>query len=85
LNNKAGESITLILGDGIGPEITRAVAAILEATGFRPKWDTALAGAPAIKEYGKPLPERLIESTNEMCRAIISNLAGTSFQRSAFS
>jgi isocitrate dehydrogenase (NAD+) len=55
--------MTLIPGDGIGPEIATAVAAIfLEASGFRPGWDTVVAGESAIRETGSPLPESLIES-----------------------
>jgi isocitrate dehydrogenase (NAD+) len=56
------QSITLIPGDGIGPEITDAVVSILEAAGFRPRWESFLAGDSAVKDSGKPLPEKLIES-----------------------
>ena len=53
-------TITLIPGDGIGPEVTRAVVRIVEATGFTPHWETFKAGAEAVEEHGTTLPpERL--------------------------
>src|SRR5687767_13957370 len=54
--------ITLIPGDGIGPEVTRAVVRILEAAGFTPTWETFSAGAEAMKEHGTTLPQPLLES-----------------------
>jgi isocitrate dehydrogenase (NAD+) len=54
--------VTLIPGDGIGPEITNAVVRILEAAGFRPRWETVLAGDAALKESGSPLPDQVIDS-----------------------
>jgi len=55
-------TITLIPGDGIGPEVTRAVVRILAATGFAPEWETFSAGAPAIEEHGTTLPQALLDS-----------------------
>jgi isocitrate dehydrogenase (NAD+) len=55
-------TITLIPGDGIGPEVTRAVVRVLEAAGFSPQWETFAAGAEAVKEHGTTLPEALLES-----------------------
>jgi isocitrate dehydrogenase (NAD+) len=55
-------TITLIPGDGIGPEVTRAVVAVLEAAGFTPRWDTFAAGAAAVEQYGTTLPPQLLES-----------------------
>ncbi|HYK91285.1 MAG TPA: isocitrate/isopropylmalate dehydrogenase family protein [Acidobacteriota bacterium] len=60
--SRLGQAITLIPGDGIGPEITSAVVRILEAAGFSPKWETALAGDAALKELGTPLPDEVIDS-----------------------
>ena len=54
--------ITLINGDGIGPEISDAVVSIIEASGLKIDWDVQTAGADVIKEEGTPLPERVIES-----------------------
>jgi isocitrate dehydrogenase (NAD+) len=55
-------TITLIPGDGIGPEVTRAVVRVLAATGFEPEWETFSAGAEALKEHGTTLPAALLES-----------------------
>src|SRR5687767_10802102 len=57
--------ITLIPGDGIGPEVTRAVVRILEAAGFRPEWEPFSAGAEAVKEHGTTLPDALLESIKQ--------------------
>jgi isocitrate dehydrogenase (NAD+) len=59
-----GKVVTLIPGDGIGPEITRVVVQILEAAGFRPKWEKFLAGDTGLKELGTPLPPQLLESVS---------------------
>ncbi|MEZ5286374.1 MAG: isocitrate/isopropylmalate family dehydrogenase [Vicinamibacterales bacterium] len=55
-------TITLIPGDGIGPEVTRAVVRILAASGFSPEWETFSAGAEAVKEHGTTLPQALLDS-----------------------
>lgn len=55
-------TITLIPGDGIGPEVTRAVVKILAAAGFSPDWDTYSAGAAAVEEHGTTLPQALLDS-----------------------
>ena len=55
-------AITLITGDGIGPEVTNAVVRILEAAGLRADWDTQLAGVLAIEPHGSPLPVELLDS-----------------------
>jgi len=54
--------ITLIPGDGIGPEVTNAVVRILEAAGFRAEWESHLAGVMAIEPHGSPLPAELLDS-----------------------
>jgi isocitrate dehydrogenase (NAD+) len=54
--------ITLIPGDGIGPEVTRAVVKVLAAAGFTPEWETFSAGAEAVAEHGTTLPPALLES-----------------------
>jgi isocitrate dehydrogenase (NAD+) len=54
--------ITLIEGDGIGPEVTRAVVTILEAAGLRAEWEPHLAGVRAIEPHGSPLPAELLDS-----------------------
>ena len=55
-------NITLIKGDGIGPEITDAVVQIIKAAGVDINWDVQTAGADVIEKEGSPLPNRVIES-----------------------
>jgi isocitrate dehydrogenase (NAD+) len=55
-------TITLIPGDGIGPEVSSAVVRIIEATGVDIKWETHYAGAQALEKFGTTLPEELLES-----------------------
>ncbi len=55
-------TITLIPGDGIGPEVTRAVVRIVGAAGVAISWEEELAGEAAVAAYGHPLPPRLLES-----------------------
>jgi len=55
-------TITLIPGDGIGPEVTDAVVRILEATGVAIEWDRQLAGVLAVERTGKTLPVELVDS-----------------------
>lgn len=54
--------ITLINGDGIGPEITDSVVKIIDATGLKIDWDLQTAGADVIASEGTPLPKRVFES-----------------------
>ena len=54
--------ITLIPGDGIGPEVASAVVRIIEASGAQIEWETHLAGQQALDKFGTTLPEELIES-----------------------
>ncbi|HWR35081.1 MAG TPA: isocitrate/isopropylmalate dehydrogenase family protein [Clostridia bacterium] len=54
--------VTLIPGDGIGPEVTRAAVRILEATGVKFEWESYQAGAEAFEKYGEYLPHQLLES-----------------------
>ncbi len=54
--------ITLIPGDGIGPEVTEAVTRILEATGIKFDWECHEAGAEAYEKHGEYIPRELIES-----------------------
>src|SRR3989441_10684257 len=54
--------ITLIPGDGIGPEVTQATVRILEATGLKFEWETFEAGADAYEKYHEYIPRELIES-----------------------
>jgi isocitrate dehydrogenase (NAD+) len=54
--------ITLIPGDGIGPEVTQAAVRILEATGLKFEWESFQAGAEAFEKYHEYIPKELTES-----------------------
>ena len=58
-------NVTLIPGDGIGPEVTAAARRVLEATGVAFHWDITEAGADVMEKYGTPLPEAVIESVRK--------------------
>jgi isocitrate dehydrogenase (NAD+) len=55
-------TITLIPGDGIGPEVTTAVVKIVGASGVAIEWDTQAAGTTAVERTGTPLPHDLLDS-----------------------
>jgi isocitrate dehydrogenase (NAD+) len=55
-------TVTLIPGDGIGPEITAAVLRVLDAVGAPIVWDRQLGGMAALDDVGDPLPDATIES-----------------------
>ena len=54
--------VTLIPGDGIGPEVTKATVRILEATGVKFEWETFAVGAEAYEKSGQYIPKELTES-----------------------
>src|SRR5204863_5764382 len=54
--------ITLIPGDGIGPEVASAVVRVIEAAGVEIEWETHYAGALALEKFGDTLPNELLES-----------------------
>ncbi len=54
--------ITLIRGDGIGPEIIDAALTVLKETGVRIAWEEVAAGEEALEKYGTPLPDETIAS-----------------------
>ncbi|MBI4654028.1 MAG: isocitrate/isopropylmalate dehydrogenase family protein [Nitrospirae bacterium] len=75
--------VTLIPGDGIGPEISEATKRVLEATGISFQWDIQNAGEDVYKEEGSPLPNRVIESIKKNKVAIkgpITTPVGTGFR-----
>ena len=57
--------VTLIPGDGIGPEVAQAARQCLEATGIRFEWEEVIAGSLAIKKFGTPLPEYVLKSVRK--------------------
>lgn len=54
--------VTLIPGDGTGPELIEAARRVLEATGVQFDWDVQEAGADVMDRYGTPLPEHVLDS-----------------------
>ena len=57
-----GHRVTLIPGDGVGPELAEATTRVLEAGDVGLEWERVEAGAAVIDRYGTPLPESVIES-----------------------
>ncbi len=56
------KTITLLPGDGIGPEVTAAAVRIVEAAGARFEWESHLAGSEALARIGDPLPREVLDS-----------------------
>ena len=54
--------ITLIPGDGVGPEIAEATRRVIDATGVEIEWEVQEAGSEQIEKYGTPLPDQVLES-----------------------
>jgi len=78
-----GYIITLIPGDGIGPEISKATQQVIEATGVNVKWEVVDAGADVADDYGTPLPDHVLESIKKNKVAIkgpITTPVGTGFR-----
>ncbi|MBI4281074.1 isocitrate/isopropylmalate dehydrogenase family protein [Candidatus Uhrbacteria bacterium] len=61
--------ITVIRGDGTGPELTEVVLKVLEATGVKFQWEILDAGENVMAQYGEPLPNQVVESIkrNKVC------------------
>jgi isocitrate dehydrogenase (NAD+) len=75
--------VTLIPGDGIGPEITAQTVKVLTATGLRFNWDEELAGVAAVEATGTPLPDATIESIRKNALALkgpLTTPVGTGFR-----
>ena len=54
--------ITLIPGDGIGPEVTEAMVKVVEASGINIEWERVEAGEKVIEEYNTPIPNYVIDT-----------------------
>jgi isocitrate dehydrogenase (NAD+) len=67
--------VTLITGDGIGPEITEAVVRVVEATGAPIRWERHDAGVSALEAHGTPLPQETLESIRRTRVALKGPLA----------
>jgi len=76
-------NVTLITGDGIGPEIAEAARRCIDATGAKIKWDLAEAGSEVMERLGTPLPEETIESVKKngiALKAPVTTPVGTGFR-----
>jgi isocitrate dehydrogenase (NAD+) len=76
-------AVTLIPGDGIGPELAETTTKVLEATGIGFEWDTQTAGEATIASEGTPLPDRVIDSIRRTGVAIkgpITTPVGSGFR-----
>ncbi|WP_304509095.1 isocitrate/isopropylmalate dehydrogenase family protein [Anaerotignum sp.] len=75
--------VTLIPGDGSGPEVIAAAKKVVEATGVDIQWELAEAGAAMIEKYGSPLPDETIKSirkTGVALKGPITTPVGTGFR-----
>jgi isocitrate dehydrogenase (NAD+) len=75
--------VTLITGDGIGPEIAEAAKRCIDATGAEIKWEMAEAGVDVMKRLGTPLPEETLASVRKngiALKAPITTPVGTGFR-----
>src|SRR5215831_9162903 len=75
--------VTLIPGDGTGPELTEATRRVLEATGVDFEWDVRHAGVDVMEEAGTPLPPETLESIKASRVALkgpITTPIGTGFR-----
>jgi len=76
-------TISLIPGDGIGPEVVDAAVHVLEATGIKFNFEEILAGEEALKAFGTPLPEETLDSirTNKVAlKGPVTTPIGTGFR-----
>jgi isocitrate dehydrogenase (NAD+) len=75
--------VTLIPGDGTGPEITRATKKVVESTGVEIEWDTVYAGAEVYEKEGTVLPDNVIKSIKKHrvgLKGPITTPVGTGFR-----
>jgi isocitrate dehydrogenase (NAD+) len=79
----ARHAVTLVPGDGVGPEITDATVRVLEATGVQFDWDVQQAGENVMAEFGTPLPAHVLDSIRRNRTALkgpITTPVGTGFR-----
>jgi isocitrate dehydrogenase (NAD+) len=75
--------VTLIPGDGIGPEVADAARKVVEATGVGIEWESEEAGTAVLKREGTPLPDRVLDSirsTRTALKGPITTPVGTGFR-----
>ncbi|TAH49646.1 MAG: isocitrate/isopropylmalate dehydrogenase family protein [Chloroflexota bacterium] len=76
-------AVTLIRGDGTGPELIENARRVVEATGVQFEWDVVDAGVDVMEQYGTPLPENVLDSmrrTHVAWKAPITTPIGTGFR-----
>jgi isocitrate dehydrogenase (NAD+) len=79
----ARHAVTLIPGDGVGPEICESTVRVLEATGVEFDWDVQQAGENVMEQYGTPLPAHVLDSVRRNHVALkgpITTPVGTGFR-----
>jgi len=69
--------VTLITGDGVGPEVADATVHVLEASGVAIEWEEAVAGERALVNYGTPLPNAALDSIRRNGVALKARLRGS--------
>src|SRR3989440_7806393 len=67
--------VTLIPGDGIGPEVVSAAVEVIEASGARLEWQRAAAGAGAVPTHGTPIPSETLDAIRRTKLALKGPLA----------
>jgi isocitrate dehydrogenase (NAD+) len=75
--------VSLLPGDGIGPEVAGAMKKCVDATGVKIEWEECIVGEHAVKQFGTPLPESVLESVRKNKIAIkgpIATPVGTGFR-----
>ncbi len=78
----ARHKITLLPGDGIGPEVTASVVSIIECTGVDVEWEKYFVGSEAMARFGDPLPKEVLDSilTNKVAlKGPVTTPVGTGF------
>jgi len=76
-------TVTLIRGDGIGPEVSHATTRVVDALGVGIDWEVHEAGASVLEQHGTPLPEHVLESIRRNGTALkgpVSTPVGTGFR-----
>ncbi len=79
----AKHKITLLPGDGIGPEVTASVVAIIECASVDVEWEKYFVGSEAISRFGDPLPQEVLDSIlrNKVAlKGPVTTPVGTGFQ-----
>ncbi|MBA3728384.1 MAG: isocitrate/isopropylmalate dehydrogenase family protein [Actinobacteria bacterium] len=75
--------VTLVPGDGIGPEVAEAAQRVVEAAGVEVEWDVQEAGAAVLEREGSPLPDRVlrsIERTRTALKGPVTTPVGSGFR-----